>query len=65
MADPLSIAAGIIAVLGGSAKTFQALQNAWELRHMDQDFVSLLNEVSLSTSSTYLMTKPYINRSQA
>jgi hypothetical protein len=46
MADPLSIAAGIIAVLGASAKTFQGLQNIWELRHMDQDFVGLLNEVN-------------------
>ena len=48
MADPLSITAGILAVIGASGKTFQGLQKAWELRHMDEDFIGLLNEASLT-----------------
>lgn len=48
MADPLSVIAGILAVVGASRKTFQGLQKAWELRHMDEDFLGLINEVCLA-----------------
>jgi hypothetical protein len=55
MADPLSIAAGILAILGASGKTFQGLHKAWELRHMDEDWVGLLNQASSksNTSNSY------------
>lgn len=47
MADPLSIAAGVLAVISAAGKTAQGLQKAWELRHMDEDFIGLLNEAGL------------------
>lgn len=45
MADPLSIAAGILAVLGGAGKTTQAVKYIWSLRHIGEDFAGLHNQV--------------------
>lgn len=45
MADPLSIVAGILAVIGAAGKTYQGLQSVWALRYIDEEFLGLLNEV--------------------
>ena len=44
--DPLSIASGLIAVLTASGHTLQGLNKVWDLRHRDQEFVGLWNQVS-------------------
>lgn len=46
MADPLSIAAGIVAILQATGKTAQGLEMAWQLRHRGQDFFDLRNQVA-------------------
>jgi hypothetical protein len=45
MADPLSIAAGVLAVLNATGKTAQGLEQAWQLRRRGQDFLDLQNQV--------------------
>jgi hypothetical protein len=45
MADPLSIAAGVLAILHASGKTARGLENAWQLRRRGQDFLDLQNQV--------------------
>jgi hypothetical protein len=54
MADPFSVAAGVLAVVGAAGKTAQGLQKAWELRHIDEDFAELLNGVSQASHASYI-----------
>ncbi|KAF2496815.1 hypothetical protein BU16DRAFT_342368 [Lophium mytilinum] len=46
MADPLSVTVGILALIGAAGKTVQGLEKAWELRHIDEDFMGLSNQVT-------------------
>jgi hypothetical protein len=47
MADPLSVAAGILAVVHASTKTAQGLELAWQLRRRGEEFLDLQNKVCL------------------
>lgn len=51
MADPLSIASGIIAVLGAAGKTAQGLDKLLALRHADEELFALINEVRPSVQA--------------
>ncbi|OAG03284.1 uncharacterized protein CC84DRAFT_1207983 [Paraphaeosphaeria sporulosa] len=51
MSDPLSIAASILALMAAAGKTAQGLQKAWELRHIEDDFLGLNNESVNATCS--------------
>lgn len=44
MADPLSITASILAVVGATGKTLHTLESVWELRHRDEDFFNATNQ---------------------
>lgn len=48
MADPLSLAASLIAVLGASGKTLQGLEQIWQLRNRDEEFIGLVNQVDFT-----------------
>ena len=44
--DPLSIASGIVGLLGAAGKSAQGVEKALELRHADEDFAVMNNEVA-------------------
>lgn len=46
MADPLSISAGILAVLGAAGKTAQGLEQVYSLKDASKDLLCVINEVA-------------------
>jgi hypothetical protein len=44
--DPLSIISGTLAVVGAAVKASQWVEQGWDLRHREQDFQLLWNQVS-------------------
>jgi len=51
--DPLSITAGVLALLGAARKTFQGLEKLLALKDAPRELVVIVNEVSRSSSVTH------------
>lgn len=60
--DPLSIVASSLAILGATGKALKGLESAWELRHRDWEFASILDKASVPSEPSVPFTYEDIDK---